>query len=183
MPTSKELPFILQLLEDDSSSVQQSLSRELAAFGDSLGEELLRLSPPPSMGQRIHIQNLLRDQSRQWLKDSWVSWLEGKADIVHLEMALNLIARFQSRFIYRETLANLLDELAEEFRRTQTFYDPCQLAEFLFKTKDLKGAREDYYNPLNSNLVYVIKEKQGLPISLVCIYMLVGRRLGFHIEG
>ena len=36
---------------------------------------------------------------------------------------------------------------------------------------------------MNSSLVYVIERRRGIPISLVAIYMLVGRRLGLTIEG
>jgi len=47
----------------------------------------------------------------------------------------------------------------------------------------LSGDEEDYNNFQNNNLVYVIKEKKGIPISLTAIYMLVGLRLGIKIEG
>ena len=58
------------------------------------------------------------------------------------------------------------------------------LSRFLFREKGLKGTGEsDYYNPFNSNLVYVVQKRRGIPISLVCIYILIGRRVGLKIEG
>ncbi|MGH2567190.1 MAG: transglutaminase-like domain-containing protein, partial [Bacteroidota bacterium] len=61
--------------------------------------------------------------------------------------------------------------------------DALALAHFLFKVRRLRGADSDYYNPINSNLIYVIEEKRGIPISLACVYILVGRRLKYDIEG
>jgi len=53
----------------------------------------------------------------------------------------------------------------------------------LFKEKKLRGDESDYYNTQNSNLVYVIQQRKGIPISLAAVYMLVGMRLGLKIEG
>ncbi len=41
----------------------------------------------------------------------------------------------------------------------------------------------DYGDPQNSNLVHVITRRAGLPISLACVYILVGQRMGLAIEG
>lgn len=58
------------------------------------------------------------------------------------------------------------------------------LAKFLFDFKSLRGASsDDYYNPLQSNLTCALENGQGLPITLTCIFILVGRRVGLSIEG
>lgn len=80
-------------------------------------------------------------------------------------------------------LGLLLDGLAAEFRETGGDLRPSTLAHFLFSDKGLKGSENNYYNPGNSDLVQVIEKGQGIPISLACIYMLVGHRLGFEISG
>jgi hypothetical protein len=80
-------------------------------------------------------------------------------------------------------LGPLLDGLAAEFRETGAALRPSELAHFLFSEKGLKGSENDYYNPGNSDLVQVIEKGKGIPISLACIYMLVGHRLGFEISG
>ena len=52
------------------------------------------------------------------------------------------------------------------------------LNEFLFQTRGFNGNMEDYYNPKNNFLNYVIDEKTGTPITLAILYS----ELGKHIE-
>jgi len=47
----------------------------------------------------------------------------------------------------------------------------------------LRGDTRDYYNARNSNLLHVIESKRGIPISLSCVFILVGARLGLDIRG
>ncbi len=84
---------------------------------------------------------------------------------------------------HHPALGALLDGLAAEFSRCGQPLRPTSLARFLFTEKGFKGAEHDYYNPANSDLVQVIETGQGIPISLACIFMLVGQRLGFTIQG
>lgn len=80
-------------------------------------------------------------------------------------------------------LAPLLDGLAEEFRKSGEPMRPTALARYLFTERGFRGADADFYNPDNSDLVRVIEKGHGIPISLACIFMLVGHRLGFDISG
>ncbi len=60
MPDSKQLPHLLNLLDDESETVQKAVSEALAAFGPSLREELARLSEPPDEAQMQRIRDLLK---------------------------------------------------------------------------------------------------------------------------
>jgi len=183
MPDPKELPFLLKLLDDESEVVREAVVKELAAFGESLEEELARLPKSPDISQQSLLRHILEDYRRDWLKGAWLSWLELEGDNEKLEAGFSLLSDFQNGRTYPDKLKNLLDQLADEFNASNTRGDVFELSSFLFKVKALKGAKSDYYNPQNSNLVYVIKEKRGLPISLASIYILVGDRLGLEIEG
>lgn len=55
--------------------------------------------------------------------------------------------------------------------------------EVLFVQEGLRGNTEDYYDPRNSFLHYVLDSKLGIPISLSVIYMEVARRIAFDIRG
>ena len=52
------------------------------------------------------------------------------------------------------------------------------LNEFLFQKCGFSGDMEDYYNPKNNFLNYVIEQKTGIPITLSILYS----ELGKHIE-
>jgi regulator of sirC expression with transglutaminase-like and TPR domain len=55
--------------------------------------------------------------------------------------------------------------------------------EALFVQEGLKGDMDEYYDPRNSYLNEVLDRKQGIPISLSVIYMEVGRRINFPLQG
>ena len=46
----------------------------------------------------------------------------------------------------------------------------------------LQGDSENYYDPSNSLLPFVLAERKGIPISLAILHAAVGRRVGLPIE-
>ncbi len=183
MPNSSQLPYLLQLIDDDSPVVKDAVIRELDSFGPSLPAELARLSDPPTAGMKSYVSSLLNDHRQAWLKSEWSSWMEYDNDVDKLEAAFCLIAEFQNGKAYPVKLGILLDKFADEYAARFGYKDVLELARFLFSVKELKGSGNDYNNPRNSDLVNVIETGKGIPISLVCIYMLVAHRLDMHVEG
>ena len=183
MPDPKQLPYILKLLDDKSPLVQEAVAKGLASYGPSLEEELAKLSEPPDENQKGAIRTLLKAYNKIILKRVWPDWLDLEDSKEKLEEGFALLAEFQNGLAYPIKLKPLLDRLAGEYDSTHARRDVYQLADFLFKDKGFEGAKFDYNNPNNSNLVYVIEKRQGIPISLVGVYILVGHRLGLKIEG
>ncbi len=182
MPDPSKLPHLLKLLTDESLSVQQALGEAFAEFGPDLDLELSRLHPPPTSAERLQIQALLDSYARKVLRERWPEWLSLSTQEEQIENALTLIAEFQNGPLCSDSASDLLDALAREFLESYEDRTPMSLADFLFKDKQYCGAREDYENPLNSNLIYVMREKKGIPISLVLLYVLVGARVQIPIE-
>ena len=183
MPDPTQLPFLLKLLDDETPGIREKVLAELEAFGPSLQSELARLRVPPTADQTRTMRELLERRMREWLRTAWPSWFSLHDDKEQLEAALNLIAVFQLGRNYPISLTTHLDRLAQEFAASQRHGDARDLSLFLFQSEGLAGNHSDYYNPKNSNLVYVIEQKSGIPISLACVYILVGHRLGLDIEG
>jgi regulator of sirC expression with transglutaminase-like and TPR domain len=52
----------------------------------------------------------------------------------------------------------------------------------LFHEFGFRGARENFENPDNSFLHLVLDRREGLPITLCAIYILVARRIGFELD-
>ena len=182
MPNTSPLPHLITLLEDES--LRPSVLKELAAFGSSLEHEIRKQKIVVSADQAQLIRPLLDTEYRAWLSQEWKSCLRLKEDKVRLEYAQSLLAQFQFGRLYPAHLSATLDELASEYESHYSSHDALDLAEFLFRRFTLSGVQhEDYSNPLNSNLLYVIEQRKGIPISLACIYILVGHRLGLSIEG
>ena len=57
------------------------------------------------------------------------------------------------------------------------------LVRYLGKMVGFTGNSDDYYNPDNSNLGWVLAERCGIPITLSIVYMVVGRALGYDVRG
>ena len=55
--------------------------------------------------------------------------------------------------------------------------------ELMYKVEGFKGNRENYYDPKNCHLNYVIDDKRGIPITLAIIYSEIARRLGHNLRG
>lgn len=183
MPDPEKIPHLLKLLNDESSIVRESVMKELVTFGSSLRDEILRMVPNIEPVKIRHLNKALDEFQKERLLKEWPGWFDLKENPARLEMALELLARYQSGLEYQRPLQELLDALADEYRSEFAEADAQDLALFLFQTKKLKGNSLDYYNPQNSNLYFVITERLGIPISLACVYILVGARLGLRIEG
>lgn len=183
MPDPQNLPYLIRLLDDDSDVVRERVLSELSAFGPFLEIELSRSNIRTNDEQRNQMRNLLGAHARRWMRDRWLEVLPITDEKHKLEHAAGLIAEFQYGPGYPAKLSPLLDRIASEYRKREAEPSVLSLASYLFKTRGLRGAESDYYNPFHSNVVYVIEEGRGNPLSLSCIYILVGWRLGLDIEG
>ena len=182
-PKIDNLPHLLKLLDDDSKSIRNIVFQELRSFGSVLDEKLAELNIVLTPLQERLLFPLLEGNRRNLLRNQWPSWFSLNTESQKLEKAFDLIAEFQLGKQYGQRLGKLLDSLANEFRKKYKNVNEFNLAKFLFGRDGLSGTEMDYYNPQNSNLVSVILNKSGIPISLVSIYMLVGNRLQMEIEG
>ncbi|MFZ5802143.1 MAG: transglutaminase-like domain-containing protein [Candidatus Omnitrophota bacterium] len=178
-----KLPHLLKLLDDDSALVRRAVSEELLAFGPDLEDELGRLRLPAPHAVWRQIESLLDEYQRSEFKTSWGEWKKIKAPGERLEAMLAKVAFFVSGWAHRAPLKKLLDDLAAEYNDRYDQRDPKRLADFLFGLKKFKGAKKDYYDPGHNDLIHVILERRGIPITLTSLYMLVGARLGIAIEG
>lgn len=191
----RQFASILKLLDDDSPKVRDKvwdlLASNLPAWEGRLREALEGLPAGP----RKRLQDLLTEREKETFRSTWVEWKKLPDELDRLEAALAALSGFLSRNAGvhpgrpgtgpadAPSLSSLLDGLAREFRDSREINIPSRLARFLFSTKGLCGADNDYYDPRNSDLVQVIRTGRGIPISLACIFMLVGRRCGLAISG
>ena len=182
-PDPAQLTHLVDLLDDDSPTVQAAVWRELKAYGPGLEEELAR------QNLRLETKHLDRwpalegKNFRSALLTQWPSWFDLEGEKLQLETAYSLLSDYQGRYAQPGRLKLLLDGLAHEFFETVEISDSYELTRFLFQTKGLGSGSGDYYSPEKSDLARVIELRGGNPISLTSIYMLVGQRLGIDIQG
>jgi regulator of sirC expression with transglutaminase-like and TPR domain len=183
MANRAQLPYLMKLLEDESPTVHEAVIAELAGFGPDLETELVHQGIILTEHDSKVLHEAIRERERNWLRSAWPSWYGVEGEKERLEAALVLIADFMEHRSRPGRMAWLLDELADEYRSERRPATVWDLSQFLFAEKRFRGAKEDYYNPSNSNLVYVLERRRGIPISLVILLMLVGKRVGVDVEG
>ena len=190
-PFMHDLPFLLRLLDDPSPAVSSKVTARLRAFGPDIWREIQAQNIELSNSHRMALETL-------WLQDApvededatarlWAQWGELGAlrdETQYLERALFALASWQNGTDVSVQGGELLDRLAKEFASFGDSHDTLALAQFLFDFRGLRGAPPaDFYEPRNSNLLVTVEEGVGLPISLACVFILVGARVGLHIEG
>jgi len=76
------------------------------------------------------------------------------------------------------TLDVLAEEVRERTRHARNGHEFISGANrFLFDEMGFHGNEKDYYNPHNSCLNEVLKQRSGIPISLSVVYLEIARRL------
>ncbi len=113
------------------------------------------------------------------IKDSALSFDLGRAAL--------LIAAEEAPQTNVERYMTLLDEWGEtaRVRVGNRSFDAAVDAfdQFMFEELNFAGNQTDYYDARNSFLNEVLERRTGIPLTLSIVYMLVGRRAGFHVEG
>ena len=67
MTDPKQIPHLVRLLEDESGDVCMTVTKELAAFGPMLKNELKKITAPLTTVQKGRIEEILEGHRRIWL--------------------------------------------------------------------------------------------------------------------
>ena len=106
---------------------------------------------------------------------------------IDLIRAALVIARTEYPNLDIEIYAARMEQLARRVAALVPHPDPqpalAALNRVLFEELNLRGNREDYYDPRNSFLNDVLDRGLGIPITLAIVYMEVARRVGFSLAG
>lgn len=105
-----------------------------------------------------------------------------------LDRAALLIAAEEYRELSIESYLSKLDGLAErvasQLHGDAGPYETLnRMRTVLVEEEGFLGNTEEYYDPRNSFLNDVLDRRRGIPIALSTVYMEVGRRIGFRLQG
>jgi hypothetical protein len=183
MKSNTELKHLLALVDDESIEVRETIREELKNYGYELELKLIEYSNFLNEEKYKYLNPILESSRRDWLRENYLSWSEYSDEIDQLEKFMELLAIFQLGFIRGQNQKKIISALVNEFKTLGTYTDEIDLANFLFHEKNIHGSKSDYYNPLNSNLIHAVEHKQGLPITLSILLIILGSKFGFNIEG
>ena len=173
------------LLDDDSPVVQEGV------------EKFLRVCPNEG---RAFLLNLTKGENQYLAKCASsliekLGWIDGAGDFIRfiqsqryeLETGWFLLDRVIYPDFEASTYSLFLDKLSDRCR--ELLLKPCSpkstcevINRVLFHEYGFRGARENFENPENSFLHRVLDRREGLPIALCGIYILIARRIGFELD-
>jgi len=191
-----ELPSLLRLIDDPSPRVANRVAARLVQMGegvwDEIEEQQIALSPSQRIALQLALSGSVSEESipplgqeaTARLREQWRE-LRGERDETRfLEGCLWALSSWQRGQESTERGEELLDELAASFRASGEAFDAPPLARFLFGSGTLRGVETSgFHDPRSSDLLWALEEGEGLPITLSCVFMLVGARLRIEIEG
>lgn len=184
MTDLSQLPFLLKLIDDTSPQVRAKVAAALRELGPDARQEVEALQIALTPERQALLDKILPAVTFKGERNPWLYWMSLEDDYTRLEAALSLLAEWQMGPDYPARLTDLLDELAQDFWDSGHLPNSETLSAFLFTYKGFEGAPPDSFHlSRHSNLLSVIETRRGLPISLACIFMLVGKRLGLEIYG
>jgi regulator of sirC expression with transglutaminase-like and TPR domain len=176
---------LVALLDDPSPAVQKALTEEFARLGPARLQFLRAISNdsnhPCKAAAARQLEALMGPAPSQHL----IRFIHSGQH--ELETGMYLINRVLAPEVELPAISGRLDALAgrckELMVKPATIRQQCKMINrVLFHECSFRGNTEDYENPLNSCLDAVLQRRQGLPITLSVIYLLVARRLGIDLQ-
>ena len=188
MPGVLQLNHLRKLLDDESEVVREAVRRELTGMRRELPQFLELLDEPLTPEEEQTVAELLEPARRTEMEEIWMRWRWLENPNAQLEEGMAQISAYLNGWRTQPgDLAQRLDAMAEEAFRDGGRMDARELSEWRFAMKDgvvrFRGNSKAYYQASNSNLFWVLDTGLGNPISLCCLYRLLGHRFGLEIEG
>lgn len=171
---------ILSLIDDDSPRVRSAVMGRLRDLGQDPLQALEDAGVEMNPRQRAFLSALRQELEDERLDRGWELWTSGRPD---LEMFHALTSTLLADYGGREDPRRLLDQWARRYLSEHIVPDIETLVPFLFGPEGMQGDTEDYFAPRNSSLAEALARKRGLPITLCSALVLIGRRVGVHVDG
>lgn len=185
----RELIFLLTCLADSESRE----SRQIVL------ERLLPLLPAGHHPLQF-IEQIKDAQLRHILRQSHAGYLNEiklRIDIkklvrvqtdIDLEEGVFLISRLSNDpeitpADFKAELNLLAVPLKEKELASQGRVGLSQFLKYVFQELAFRGNTDNYYDPVNSFLTRVLNTRQGIPVSLGVLCMLLARRVGLQLDG
>lgn len=173
------------LLDDESPGVRQGLLAQFLRHGQESMIFLQGLARQNDPDLARHASWYLRELNFADPVSDFRGFIQSLN--YELETGALLLSRTVNAEVDVGACCTQLDELAGRCRQLitepTTTREKCRvLNRVLFHEHGLRGDSDNYSDPRNSYLDQVLTRRRGIPISLSIVYLLVGERVGLHLE-
>lgn len=185
--TTSEIKALLSLLDDPDPEVSAHVEAQITNLGESLVpflEEAWESSLDPDDQRRY--EDLIHRLQFEGLQRRLKAWRDGGGQ--DLFEGLLLVNQYQYPDVDAAALHRQLDEFYYEawvmLRPEMHPFDQIKTVNYvLFRQARFSANTQHFHSPANSMLSRVLESKRGNPLTLCCLYLLVGRRLGLPLYG
>lgn len=185
--TREEIQALIQLLDDPSKEVNQTVTKNLLDQGTEILPDLeAAWEGTMDSNYQDKLINLIQEiqmNSTYAMLREWISG--GTSDLLR---GAYIIARFQYPELQIEDLEKPLDRIVRdvwlELNNNLTALEKIRILNHIFFEVNGFGRNtKDFYSPQNSFINQVLETRKGNPISLAVIYSIVAQRLGLPVFG
>ncbi|WNJ19554.1 transglutaminase family protein [Pontibacter sp. G13] len=182
MPKLQDLPFLMQLLDDEDPDVRQQVRQQLGAWGGNLETVTAPYWDQLSDPQMEVLRGVSEQIRHSNFHTFWEEWLEDLAHPRGLYLACEALADRMTDF-GKPPFRLLMEDMVVLFKTAYpqpTFED---LMKFLFVQQGFHAPKGPFHQLDNSLLGQVILRKEGTQISLCAIAMILAQEVGLELHG
>lgn len=181
----REIRALIRLLDDPAEEVQRAVRGRLSELSLRALPHLREAQEHTEEPHRSLLQRVIDDLHIDGIETAWRAVL--KEPSPSLERGAFLLALYYFPELDVPHYQALLEDLAHRAFAPVTSVPGAErafrLCEFVCRELEFTGNQHDYYHPHNSCLNWVLDHRQGIPISLSVVYLLLGQRLGLPVFG
>ena len=185
--SKEEIQALIQLLDDPSAEVNQTVTKNLLNQGIDILPDLEAAwegSMDPDYQERII--NLIQEiqlKSTHTMLEEWIS--KGASDLLQ---GVFILARFQYPELQMQDIERPLERIIRdvwlELNNNLTALEKIRILNHIFFEVNGFGRNtKNFYSPQNSFINQVLETRKGNPISLSVIYSVIAQRLGLPVYG
>ncbi len=182
-----EIKSLVALLDDEDETIYATVRERLLGYHGQALPYIPFLEEQNGIAARRfnEIRELIL---RSTIKEQLRKLKKGNNGDIDLEEGVFLLSRYRYHSLeippYTDQLnkyaAELKEKLSSVADETEIFR---RIISFFSEEKGFRGNREDYYNDENHYLHRVLETKEGIPITICVVYLLVGKRINLPLSG
>ncbi len=186
--TDKEIQILLSFLADEDAKVVSMATAQLRQVYAHAQPSLKDVLSKVSASVRKRAEPLIQKFGWEDLETEFRELSARGERHFDLEDGVFLLSRFATPDLDITQCTKVLDDMAFELALRLYSKDDSEtiikkINDYVIKEQGFAGNKENYYDPDNSFLHRVLERKKGIPISLACLYLLLGRRLHVPLFG
>lgn len=183
----EEIQALIQLLDDPSEEVSQTVTRNLLDQGSDILPDLeAAWEGSIDIDHQERLINLIQEIQQKTSHQMMKEWIRsGASDLL---TGVYILARYQYPDLEYQEIEDPLEKIIRdvwlELNNNLTALEKVRiLNHILFEVNGFSRNSSDFYSPRNSFINQVLETRKGNPISLAVVYSVVAQRLGLPIYG